>query len=92
MFKKEDLKNGMIVEFNTGDRRLVWEDRLIDKLGYIPMSNINKELYNLDSLNREYITKIHLAHDIMNLNSFFNSKSLTCIWDRNIIKGDKNNE
>ena len=89
MFKKEDLKNGMVVEFNNGGRRLVWENRLIDKLGYIPISNINKELYNSDSLNGEHITKIYLAHDIMYLNSFFNSKSLTCIWDRNIVKGDE---
>lgn len=82
MFKKSDLKNGMVIEFNNGERRLLWEEKLIDNRGYIPIQNINEELYNMDSISREHITKIYLSHDVRYFNDFFNNESLTCIWKR----------
>lgn len=82
ILKKSDLKNGMVVEFNNGERRLLWEGKLIDKRGYIPMQYINEELYNMDSISREHITEVYLSHDVGYFDDFFNNESLTCIWKR----------
>lgn len=81
MFLKKDLVNGMVVEFNDGHRRLVWNDRLIDSHGYIPMSYINDKLINIDHIHKEYIARIYLTHDIGYLTDFFNDKNLSCIWE-----------
>lgn len=82
MFKKEDLKNGMVVEFNDGSRRLLWEDKLIDSQGFIPMGFINDELLNMDDLRKAYIVKIFLTHNVCYFTDFLRDKSLTCIWSR----------
>jgi hypothetical protein len=83
MFKLLDLKNGMVVELNDGSRRLLWENRLIDQHGFIPLGSFNKHLINADCSNLVKIDKIYLTHSIYYLNDFFNDESLTEIWRRN---------
>lgn len=82
MFNKGDIQNGMVVEMNTGERRLCWNGRLIDNFGYIPMEHIDDTLCDIDKIDRQYISKIFLTHDVSYFKRFLMDDSLTCIWDR----------
>jgi hypothetical protein len=83
MFKKSDFKNGMIVEFNNGKRRMIWDDKLIDNIGFIWMANIDeKDLRHLDSIKGEFIDRIYKTYNIGSMNDFFRDDSLTEIWNR----------
>lgn len=82
MFDKGNFKNGMVVEFNDGNRRLVWEGRLIDSCGFIPLHFIDKDLVDMDSIKCKYITKVYLTKNVCSFNDFFREKNLTCIWTR----------
>jgi hypothetical protein len=79
----------MVVEFNDGSRRLVWEDKLIDKCGFMPMFNISDELVNSDAMDGEHIVKVFLVHDVGSFSDFFRDRHLTCIWDRNKEKANE---
>ena len=83
MFLKSDLKNGMVVKMSDGRRRMVWENKLIDEHGYIPMAYINENLCNVDNRFGEYIEKVYLTHDVCYFKDFFRDERLTCIWNRN---------
>lgn len=82
MFLKKDLINGMVVQFNNGHRRLVWDNKLIDSNGYVPMSHISDELIDLNNIHSQYIAKIFLTHDVCYFSGFFHDENLTCIWER----------
>jgi len=80
MFKKEDFKNGMVVELDTGDRRLFWEGRFIDSHGYIPLTYYNDDLKNMDRISMdENIDKIFLTHRVAYFGDFFRDDKLTKI-------------
>ena len=85
-FKKSDLKNGMVVEFNTGERRLLWNDRLIDDIGFIWLENIKEDKYgnlkHIANINNEVINSVYETHDIGSINDFFKDEHLTLIWKR----------
>lgn len=81
MFNKKDLKNGMVVEFNNGKRRMVWDDKLIDNIGFIWMNNIREnDLKHLDSIQDEYIVKVYKHKDIGSIRCFLRNDCLTQIW------------
>lgn len=85
-FKKSDLQNGMVVEFNTGKRTLLWNDRLIDDIGFIWLANIKEDkggnLRHVDNINYEIIDAVYETHDICTITDFFKDKHLSLIWKR----------
>lgn len=81
MFNKNDLKNGMVVEFNDGTRRMVWDDKLIDYTGHIWLDDIReRDLKHLNSIKDEYIVKIYDHKDVYSLNCLFKMEYLIEIW------------
>ena len=60
--KKSELKNGMIVEYRVGDRRLVLDDRIIGENSYNCLEGYNEDLENegFDGFN---IDKIYTSND-----------------------------
>lgn len=83
MFKKEDFKNGMVVELDTGDRRLFWNGRFIDHHGYIPLSFYDSDLNNTDRIPKdENIDKIFTVKNVGYFNAFFRDENLIQIWSR----------
>lgn len=87
MFNKKDFKNGMVVELNSGKRRLFWENKFIDKIGFIPLKYYDDNLNHIYEVPKDdNINKIFLTHDIGYFNGFFEDDCLTKIWDRNNLK------
>ena len=83
IFKKTDFKNGMVVELNTRERRLVWDDRLINEYGFIPLENYDDNLNNINELSKEEnINKVFLTRDVSYLEDFFSDKKIIEIWRR----------
>lgn len=80
-FTKADLKDGMVVEYCDGDRRMVLGDKLIgyDSWVDIVAFNDNLECKNNKDLNidKVYNSDSHILKD------YFKDKSLTLIWERN---------
>ena len=80
-FTKSDLKDGMVVEYRDGDRRIVLGDKLIgyDSWVDIVAFNDNLECKNNKDLNidKVYNSDSHILKD------YFKDKSLTLIWERN---------
>ena len=82
MFNKEDFQNGMVIELNTGRRRMFWNGRFIDEYGYMSMNCIDEDLYISHSTSNQHIVKVFLTHDIGYLSGFLRDGNLTCIWKR----------
>ena len=83
MFNKADFKNGMVVELDTGERRLFWENKFIDARGYIPLCYYNDNLNNIDRIpGDENIDRIYITHNVGYFNDFFENDNLTKIWSR----------
>lgn len=83
MFNKSDLRDGMVVEFNNGKRKMLWKDRLIDTVGFIWLVNIRDEdLKHVESVDNEIIVKIYETHNIHSINDFFKDECLTLIWSK----------
>lgn len=80
-FIKSDLKDGMVIEYRDGDRRIVLGDKLMgyDSWVDIVAFNDNLECKNNKVLNidKVYNSDSHILKD------YFKDKSLTLIWERN---------
>ena len=78
-FTKADLKDGMVVEFKNGQKRLVLGDKLIGSNAYTYVSNFKENLvsdiYNL-TINKVYKPTAQFLRDI------FEDNYLTLIWER----------
>lgn len=61
--KEKYWKTGNIFEFNTGCKRLVWNEAVIDNRGYIPKSFFNDELVNKDNIAGEYVIRIYYPNN-----------------------------
>jgi hypothetical protein len=82
-FNKQSFKNGMVVELDTGRKRLYWEGRLIDEHGYIPLCYYDEDLRNTDNINNEdNIDKVFTARNVGYFSDFFSDRNLTEIWSR----------
>lgn len=79
-FTKSDLKDGMIVEYANGERRMVFGDHIISY-------NISKKLesynYNLEAYNypNQTINKVYKSK-ARYFQSIFEDYNLTLIWER----------
>lgn len=82
-FPKSNFINGMVVQLDTGAKRLYWDGRFIDEGGYIPLCYYNNDLRNTDNrFGRENIDKIFTVKDVMYFKNFFDESKLTEIWSR----------
>ena len=82
-FYKSSFKNGMVVELDTGERRLFWDDRFIDEHGYIPLCYYDENLNNMDRIDhKENIDKIFTVKNVGYFSCFFMDRNLTEIWNR----------
>ena len=52
-------KDGNIFEFNTGHKRMVWGDRVIDRNGFIWKQSLSDDLVNQDNLKGEFVIKVY---------------------------------
>ena len=85
-FTKDDLEDGMVVEYANGERRLVLEKYLLGNDGCNLLEHYSE---NLDYISYPYcpfseelrIDKVYSAH--MNiLSKYFNDENLNLIWER----------
>ena len=79
--KKEDLKNGMVVEFRDKSRGLVHNKRIIDKEEFVFISNLNDDLTNASSFKDLDIMKI-FDSNAPTLGDLFSDNRLELIWER----------
>lgn len=83
MFKKEDFKNGMVVQLDTGGRRLFWDGRFIDQLGFIPIQHFDENLHNMDRITYdENINAVYTVKNVGYFDDFFRDVNLTKVWSR----------
>ena len=77
-FTKADLKDGMVVELENGDRYLVINDRLICEYGWLSFKNYDNNLKrdNGYQINAVYTTNAYCLEEI------FHEKALKLIWKR----------
>ena len=85
-FIKDDLEDGMVVEYANGERRLVVKGMLLGNDGYGKLEEYSD---NLEYIPYPYyfpgeslrIDKVYSAH-INGLPRYFDDRNLTLIWER----------
>ena len=80
--KKSDLKNGMIVEYRNGFRRLVVNDELIGDDGHLSLTEYNDDL-KINELYRNLdIIKVYKYKLGWSFNRLLDDDNLELIWER----------
>lgn len=79
-FTKSDLKDGMVVEYRDGDRRLVIDKYLIGKNAYYELSTYNENLE--DRYPRLTIMKVFKIRQRSILERILDDDNLELIWER----------
>ena len=79
-FTKSDLKDGMVVEYRDGDRRLVIDKYLIGKNAHYELSPYNENLE--DEYPRLTIMKVFKIHRRAILERILDDDNLELIWER----------
>jgi hypothetical protein len=79
-FTKADLKDGMVVEYCDGSRRMVVNGKVLGFDCFMPLDNWNEDLINNDS-DRYTIVKVYISTQY-SLNRYFDDEYLTLIWER----------
>ena len=80
-FTKADLKDGMVVEYRDGKRRLVLNNFLIGKDGYFDLSNYSENLKDKNSSDRD-IVRVFKINIVTTLDYIFRTENLELIWER----------
>lgn len=83
-FTKSDLKDGMVVEYRNGVRRMVLDDKLIGYDGHLPMNSLRDDLcYDAVSVVKSQYDVVKVYKSSANIfNSYFEDYYLTLIWER----------
>lgn len=80
-FTKIDLKDGMVVEYRDGNRRLVIQNRLISQENFstlgMYMNNLTHHIYTSMDL-----VKVYKPKEIRGLVNMLSDKNLDLIWER----------
>ena len=86
-FTKADLKDGMVVEYKNGDRRLVVDDMLIGQDGWLGLREFNYDL-KCSGANRESIdiVKVCKTKRPRSFGSLLDDDNLELIWQRTETK------
>ena len=80
-FTKSDLKDGMVVAYANGERRLVLNNFLIGKDGYFDLSNYSENLKDINSSDRD-IVRVFKINIVTTLDYIFRTENLELIWER----------
>lgn len=84
-FTKADLKDGMVVEYRNGNRRLVIVNMLIGEDGFLTLDSFRENLENIKFMEHT-IVKIFKIKEAMTFNYILDDKNLELIWERNEAK------
>lgn len=81
VMKREDLKDGMIVENNAKEKYIVIGERFVKQHGYYNVSGMNRDLTHKDHKSLD-IDKVYSATKESTLDGMLNSRGLLLIWER----------
>ena len=84
-FTKADLKDGMVVEYRDGKRRLVVAEKLIGKDGHSTLKPFNENLENINFMEHT-IVKIYEIKYAAQLSCILDDENLELIWERTETK------
>ena len=84
-FTKADLKDGMVVEYKNGKRRLVVADMLIGEGGYLTLNPYSEELKN-NRFDEHTIVKTYKIREAATFNRILDDENLELIWERTETK------
>ena len=84
-FTKADLKDGMVVEYKNGKRRLVIADMLIGKDGFSTLNSYSEELKS-NSFDENTIVKTYKIRTPIAFNHVLDDENLELIWERTETK------
>ena len=80
-FTKAVLKDGMVVAYANGERRLVLNNFLIGKDGYFDLSNYSENLKDKNYSDRD-IVRVFKINIVTTLDYIFRTENLELIWER----------
>ena len=81
-FTKNDLKDGMVVEYRCGWMELVLGKKTVDGTGSHSLCNFDDELINKDSRASDIMRVYIVNDDITNIDRIFDRACLTLLWER----------
>ena len=84
-FTKADLKDGMVVEYKDGRRRLVVADMLIGKDGFLTLNSYSEELKS-NSFDEHTIVKTYKIREAATFDCVLDNINLELIWKRTETK------
>lgn len=84
-FTKADLKDGMVVEYKNGKRRLVIANMLIGEDGFLTLDSFRENLENIKFMDNT-IVKIFKIKEAMTFNYILDDDNLKLIWERIEVK------
>lgn len=84
-FTKADLKDGMVVEYREGKRRIVIGNMLIGEDGFLTLNSFDEKLENI-FFKEHSITKIYKIKKAKAFNYALENKNLELIWERKETK------
>ena len=90
-FTKADLKDGMVVEYKNGKRRLVLNNRLIGKDGYYELNKYGEDMKDKESPERD-VMRVFKIVITTTLSYIFHIENLELIWERTETKRMKAEE
>ena len=80
-FTRSDLKDGMVVEYSNGERRLVLNNHLIGKDRYYELNRYMEDMKDKESSERDIMRVFKIAI-ITTLDRIFHIENLDLIWER----------
>lgn len=85
-FTKADLKDGMIVEYRNGGRRIVVGDVLYGKTGYGKIAFYSENLLESNEFSEIDIMRVYETKYNQGLCALFDDDNLRLIWKREEVK------
>ena len=79
-FTKADLKDGMVVEYNNGNRRMVLGKYFIGESSHAPLADYTEDLRE-PNFPKQTINKVYIS-STRSIDYLFDDDNLTLIWER----------
>ena len=84
-FTKADLKDGMVVEYSNGKRRLVLNNHLVGKDGYYELNEYREDMKDKEYSDKDIMRVFKIA-TVTTLDYIFHIENLELIWERDETK------
>lgn len=85
-FTKADLKDGMVVEYKEGGRRLVVANMLIGEDGFLTLDSFRENLESIEFAEEHTIAKIYKVKEGRSFKYILEDCNLDLIWERKETK------